>query len=327
LIVVLGLLSGVAAAGLYTSLRKDLTLIVDGQTSQAVTFKRTVGQVLEEHGISLESGDEVSPAATSLLSSRQTVIVRRAVPATIAVDGKELHVRSAAPTVAGALERAGIALGALDHVTPSPQTTLTPHMTIRVSRVVMRTVAQRIDIPSPITSSVDAALPRGVVRIVRNGRAGLNERLLKVTSVDGKVVRRELIGERVVRAPVERVIEVGSKVLATASRAFIGHRYLDMVATAYSPYCCPGVGIRTAIGLQAGYGVVAVDPTVIPLGSYLYIEGYGQAIAGDTGGAIKGMRIDLGFQTKDECIRYGIRPVRVYVLTKQGPPVVADSNR
>ena len=71
---------------------------------------------------------------------------------------------------------------------------------------------------------------------------------------------------------------------------------------------------NTAIGLQAGYGVVAVDPDVIGLGARLYIEDYGYAVAGDTGGAIKGNRIDLGFLTLEECYAWGRRDVKVYVL-------------
>ena len=64
----------------------------------------------------------------------------------------------------------------------------------------------------------------------------------------------------------------------------------------------------------AAHGVVAVDPQVIPLGTRLYIPGYGNAIAGDTGGAIIGMRIDLFFEAEAEAIRFGRRKVDVYVL-------------
>lgn len=67
-----------------------------------------------------------------------------------------------------------------------------------------------------------------------------------------------------------------------------------MFATSYDKNC-PGCSGTTATGLSTGYGVVAVDPKVIPLGSKLYIPGYGIAIAGDTGGSIKGSKIDLGF--------------------------------
>ena len=86
-----------------------------------------------------------------------------------------------------------------------------------------------------------------------------------------------------------------------------------MKATAYTE-----TGNRTASGMKAAVGVVAVDPKVIPLGSKLYIEGYGYAVAGDTGGAIKNNRIDLFFNTERECVNYGVKNnVKVYVLGDQ----------
>ena len=90
-------------------------------------------------------------------------------------------------------------------------------------------------------------------------------------------------------------------------------RSLDMVATGYSPYEGSGAG-RCATGMRAGYGVVAVDPRVIRLGTRLYVEGYGYAVAGDTGGAIKGRRIDLGHTTYHEAEMVGRRRVKVWVL-------------
>lgn len=90
-------------------------------------------------------------------------------------------------------------------------------------------------------------------------------------------------------------------------------KVFTMVATAYSPEE-PGLSDSTATGLKAQRGVVAVDPRVIPLGTRVHVEGYGNAIAADTGGAIKGMRIDLCFDTLAECNAYGRRTVRVEIL-------------
>ena len=71
---------------------------------------------------------------------------------------------------------------------------------------------------------------------------------------------------------------------------------------------------KTATGTRAVRGVVAVDPRVIPLGTKLYIEGYGYAVAADTGGAIKGNRIDLVMNTVRECRKFGRRQVKVHIL-------------
>jgi 3D (Asp-Asp-Asp) domain-containing protein len=68
----------------------------------------------------------------------------------------------------------------------------------------------------------------------------------------------------------------------------------------------------TALGYRAGHGIVAVDPRVIPLGARLYIPGYGYAIAGDTGGDIRGNRIDLGFNSERDAMMFGRRAITVY---------------
>jgi 3D (Asp-Asp-Asp) domain-containing protein len=86
-------------------------------------------------------------------------------------------------------------------------------------------------------------------------------------------------------------------------------RVLKMTATAYTH-----TGSPTATGVWPYVGGVAVDPDVIPLGSRLYVEGYGPARAVDTGGLIKGNRIDLFFDTEAECFAFGKREVDVYVL-------------
>ncbi len=89
-------------------------------------------------------------------------------------------------------------------------------------------------------------------------------------------------------------------------------RKLNVFSTSYDKNCS-GCSETTALGLKTGYGVVAVDPNVIPLGSHLYIPGYGIAVAGDTGGSIKGNKIDLGFDD----VRNGwwsSRFVEIYIL-------------
>ena len=89
-----------------------------------------------------------------------------------------------------------------------------------------------------------------------------------------------------------------------------------MSATTYDPYHCGGSGSgRTRTGLLGGYGVVAVDPKFIPMGTRLFIEGYGYAVAADTGGAIKGNRIDLGIDSKHDAAHIrDMKNVKVHLL-------------
>ncbi|MDD5748255.1 MAG: 3D domain-containing protein [Actinomycetota bacterium] len=90
-------------------------------------------------------------------------------------------------------------------------------------------------------------------------------------------------------------------------------RFVVMIATGYSPEE-PGLSDNTSTGLKAQRGVCAVDPNFIPLGTRLNIEGYGYAIAADTGSAIKGNRIDLCFDTIEEVEAFGWRTVMVEIL-------------
>ncbi|WP_100407383.1 LysM peptidoglycan-binding and 3D domain-containing protein [Bacillus solitudinis] len=94
---------------------------------------------------------------------------------------------------------------------------------------------------------------------------------------------------------------------------------MTMSASAYTASChgCSGI---TATGLNLidnpDSKVIAVDPNVIPLGSKVYVEGYGEAIASDTGGAIKGNKIDLFVPERQDALNWGVRDVKVTVYKK-----------
>lgn len=93
-------------------------------------------------------------------------------------------------------------------------------------------------------------------------------------------------------------------------------RVITMVATGYTDAPeenWPYAGAPSYIGLPLARGIVAVDPDIIPMGSKLYVEGYGEAIAADQGGAIQGNRIDLFFDSKQEAFDWGMRTIKVTV--------------
>ena len=90
-------------------------------------------------------------------------------------------------------------------------------------------------------------------------------------------------------------------------------RSISMVASAYSAHD-PGNGNFTSTGSLLRKGLVAVDPNFIPLGTRLYIPGYGNAIADDVGGSIKGNRIDLAFDTHGEALQFGRQEIVVYII-------------
>jgi len=107
-----------------------------------------------------------------------------------------------------------------------------------------------------------------------------------------------------------------SRGTSTPSRA---GKVISMVSTGYDGcYACnkPYYGAPSYIGLPLARGIVAVDPNVIPMGTRLYVEGYGNAIAADQGNAIKGNRIDLFFDSHQQASKWGIKTVKVTILGK-----------
>jgi 3D (Asp-Asp-Asp) domain-containing protein len=181
----------------------------------------------------------------------------------------------------------------------------------------IRSITQREPIPYSTLRKATSQLRSGVSRTVRNGVNGEKEvRFKVVTRPDGVELRRDKVSERVVKKPVDEIVQEGQRATLPSRGYFSGRRMLTMIPTTYDPYHCGGDGRGiTATGLKARYGVVAVDPRFIPLGTRLYVEGYGYAIAADTGGAIKGNRIDLCVDSKHQARGItSFRPLHVYII-------------
>jgi len=298
-------------------LGRTVHLSVDGHTVTFNSFQQTVGQVLASHKIALRKGDRVTPELVTRVWPGVQISVLRAVPATLTVGGTARSIRVAATTVGDALQTLGVTVGALDRVYPDPSSAFAPGIRITVERRELRAWAERTEVP--FTSQVvnDESLFKGNRLVRSSGQPGLKERTVRVLYADGRPVSVTPLAWAVVKTPVPRIIANGTRAMTASRGAFAGREFMVMEATAYYPgpnNYGGGVGPRTAIGMLAQRGVVAVDPSVIPLRSRLYVEGYGYAVAGDTGGAIQGMRIDLCYNTYDEAIQFGRRPVTVYIL-------------
>ena len=186
-------------------------------------------------------------------------------------------------------------------------------MEIKIDRVV---VENKIEIPFETESRENKDMFEGEKKVITNGEVGQKTESLKNTYVNGVLETTEVLKSEITKDPVKEVVEVGTKKGTVAPNGKNAKRVIVMQATAYDPTA----GSKTAMGTRARVGAVAVDPKVIPLGSKLYIESmdgfasYGYATAEDTGGAIKGNRIDLFYNSNAEANRFGRRNVKVYVL-------------
>lgn len=186
-----------------------------------------------------------------------------------------------------------------------------PVGSVRIVQTFERTIAVRERVPYDIRYVPEQSAARGQVVVWKPGTGGVRERIFRLLYVNGALVSRLLISDSVVEPPVSDALAIEE---STYRGGAANEFYME--ATAYSPTVqeTDGDPWMTASGMKSGQGVVAVDPRVIPLGSKLYVEGYGYAIAGDTGGAIKGNRIDVFFYASDETVQWGRRWVRVFVL-------------
>ncbi|MDR7482200.1 MAG: 3D domain-containing protein [Armatimonadota bacterium] len=314
------LVTAISTAAL-TDAYKAVVVVTDATSRVILTWRATVDEVLTDAGVRLGPHDRVRPPRATPVASGTTLRVRRAVPVTVAVGRTQYRVLSAAETVDELLaERpGGLVVRPGDRVFPARDVALVPGALVRVVRIETRIVEEVERVRPGRVLRPDDGLPRGLMRVVQPGRPGLRLRRVAVTLADGVVIGRRDVGHVLVQPPHARIVHVGTRRMVASRGEFAGKEILHMEATGYAPWTGWGVDDVTATGMRAGYGVVAVDPRVIPLGARLYIEGYGVAIAGDTGGAIKGHRIDLGFNTAREAIRFGRRPVRVYILSTPAP--------
>ncbi len=207
------------------------------------------------------------------------------------------------------------ARGARDIERGDAATRVTP---IRVAtRISVRRVKTMLDPTIVFTPH----LAPGARKLESRGSSGLTVVADRVTLWDDVAVDRAVVYAHVVRASRPAVVLEGepktfSQLAKTTPFRHLLHTY-TMVATAYTADSAKANPTGyTANGMLARYGVVAVDPGVIPLGAHVFIPGYGLAIAADTGGAIIGHRIDLCMDRYDDAIRFGRQPVVVYVVSR-----------
>lgn len=237
---------------------------------------------------------------------------KSAITVEVTVDGGTWEYVSSQLTVGDILSEAGVTLGEKDEVHPKLSAKPLKGMKIRVVRVEQRVVTQTEEFEFKTVRKID---PEAVSdTVVQDGINGIKEVDYLVTYKDGVKAGYKPISSRVIEKSVDKIVAVPGYVPLT-SRAGSYTRSFTMEATAYTPFRCGGSKSgRTATGVMATKGIVAVDPRFIPLGTKLYVEGYGFCEAADTGGAIKGLRIDLCFDTYNECIQFGRKKVQVYVL-------------
>jgi uncharacterized protein YabE (DUF348 family)/3D (Asp-Asp-Asp) domain-containing protein len=308
------LLGGTATA---TSTYKTVTLEVDGQKQEISGFQvGTVGDLLREHGVQIGKEDLVQPAISDSLAEGLIITVQHAKTVQIQDGTKEpISVKTQSGTIEELLKEVGITLNSADKINLELKTSVENGQTITITRRTEEVKVAEESIPFQTERQPDANLYTGTEKVLTSGVEGKARITTKIVFENGKEVDRKVTRE-VISEPVNQVVAYGTqqRPIVVASRGgggmnLVGERVLTMAASAYSM-----PGSRTATGTVAGPGTIAVDPNVIPLGTKLYIEGYGYGVASDVGSSIKGNRIDIHFDTREQALQFGRRTVKVHIL-------------
>ena len=332
IICIVVVISVTAGFVVFNGLNRHVVINDNGHTTAIKTMKATVKEVLEQTGIKVDKADYVSmPFDAKLTKIHQNVInIKRAVPVSIKVDGKELDVKTYKDTVKEVLSDNKIIVDSDDKFVGSQLgDKIVSNMNISIVRVEEKTFTETSSIPFKTITKESNRLDKGVRNTVRQGKEGVREKLYKVVYEDGKQTAKQLIKDFVATNPLSCIVEIGTVLNYRTSRGetIRFSKVMDMRATSYTASFTdtgkspgePGFGI-TATGARVRRGIIAVDPRVIPLGTRVYIEvpgkaaDYGYAVASDTGGAIKGNKIDVYFESGSQVDAWGVKKVKVYIL-------------
>ncbi|HET7629501.1 MAG TPA: ubiquitin-like domain-containing protein [Bacillales bacterium] len=307
----------------------QVTFDRNGKSETAWTTADTVAGMLASMQIDVGDHDQLTPSLDTPISEGMTISYDSGFQVKLNIGGKNKTIWTTAKdstTVADFLKKMGINYDNNDEIKPELDTLLTAAEEINVTYIkkVTDVVEQPIDFA--VITKKDDSLAKGEERVIQSGEEGKIEKTYEITLRNGKEVKRELVSKKKVKDSRDRIVAVGTRVNRQPSRGGGSDstptvngdvKQFYMSSTAYTASCngCSGI-TSTGINLKANPDakVIAVDPNLIPLGSRVWVQGYGYAIAADTGGAIHGHHIDVFFPTKSSAYRWGRRTVLVKVL-------------
>ncbi|WP_342553592.1 ubiquitin-like domain-containing protein [Paenibacillus sp. FSL R7-0652] len=345
----------------YGQAGKQISLVIDGKAQVVETRTGMLQEMLEEQSITVSPHDKVSMPMNGAITDGDRIVIERAIPVNITADGDTKTLYTTDSSVQDVIQQSGIEVAKHDKVYPALGTTVKSDMKIRVVRVTKRTVDVKHPIAYKVVKTADPSLFQGDNRVVVKGQEGTLVQHIEKVFQDGELVSKKMVGKTIASNRVDKVIAVGtkakpvekkpevqlvsaktskssktavsnskktsasgSKVITVSGNSFKYSKVLKNVSmTAYSAEE-PGIGTKTASGTRVTEGrTIAVDPKVIPIGWWVYIEGLGFRRAEDTGGAIKGNKIDVYYDSVKHALNFGRKKGKtVYVIG----PVKPEAN-
>ena len=302
---------------------RQIEITVDEEVQTLTTTDDLVSEILAKANVTVTEHDAITPAADAEVGPENKIAIEKAFGVTLLDGDKVKKVWSTSTTVADFLKQHNIQLNEFDRVEQKMDELVVPKSEIQVVRVEKVTDVVEEETNFAVETKKDDSLLKGKEKVVQTGEKGKVSRTYTVVKENGKEVSRNMVNEKAIKEPIKKVVAVGTKVVTasvsrgTNSAAPSGGKEFYVTATAYTAYCngCSGI-TATGINLKSNpdVKVIAVDPSVIPLGSKVWVEDYGYAVAGDTGGAIKGNKVDLFMSSKSQAYDFGRKKVRVKVL-------------
>ncbi len=294
----------------YAVDRKEISLNINGTTRNIVTYENNIKEILENEQITLFEEDQLIPDKNARVKDGMKINIYRAFPVFINVNEKRYQCKTTSSTVKEILQNSGVQINSSDIVTPNLNTVIKKSQIIEIVRVIKKETIETERIPYKTVYIKDSNLEKGKSKVIQNGKDGKLEKTISITYYNGKEFNKEIISKEIIEEPVNKKVKIGTKTKTTVNGENLSFsKNINLTATAYTY-----TGSKTFTGRTPKKGIAAVDPDIIPLGTELYIKGYGYATADDIGSAIQGSRIDLFMETKEQALSWGVREVEAFIL-------------
>jgi uncharacterized protein YabE (DUF348 family)/3D (Asp-Asp-Asp) domain-containing protein len=322
---------------------KFVTVVLNGQESMLQTKQSKLQSFLDEQAISVGEYDRISMPLNGALRNGAAVTIDHAIPVQLTADGETKMLYTTAKTVKEAFEDLQISLGDEDRVLPALNTEITKNSKVEIVRVKTIVEEQEDIVPYGVVTQKDTTLIKGKEKVIQEGKAGIIMTKVQKVFENGTMISEQVIDEEVRSQSFDRIVAVGTKnpvvILSAASpdvqkvnidgMAFGVKQVLENVTlTAYDAGVNstgkssdhPQFGITYSGATVKEGHTIAVDPKVIPLGWWVYIEGIGLRKAEDIGSAIKGKKIDVYMESEADANRFGRKyGYTVYVVGPTKP--------
>jgi len=306
---------------------RQVTVYDNIVSHQVLTGAITVSCLMREIGIDMPETARTNHALNSPVWNQMTITIERKVNFIVRIDLLTIGVKSAWPNTT--VEHMLIQLQNEKNLALIYDGDCSRQI-IEGETLVFNTMRSQLKteitiVPYETHENHTSSVWEGHTHVRQVGSTGEQRVTTKIVYIGGVEQSRNVVEKSIEVEPIDAIVDIGTARLGSLTDVtapdFHYARRVRMEATAYTAgFGCTGKHPWdpwyriTASGRRVEHGIVAVDRRVIPLGTRLYVEGYGFAIAADVGGAIRGYKIDLFMENLQDALRFGRRHLYVWIL-------------